>query len=129
FCDMTFATDLYFRRGGAFRDLSRDERLDPLGSARGSDNLVVCANDLQIDVVGGAFGRIDGGGPFGDRAQCQVGSVASLTDDQLIDFYVARGIVPPPPPAEPGALDVGGEGGEQGAGASPAPKGDGDADA
>jgi hypothetical protein len=123
FCDMTFAPEIYFRSGS---DAIQDERRqgnDVFGSDTGDRGLRVCANDLQIDVDGGAFtetrsatnpvdpfGSSNGqrGDRFGQaRSQCQVSGVASLTDDQVVELYVARGLVPPPPPMGSGEIEVG----------------------
>jgi hypothetical protein len=119
FCDMTFAPQVYFRsRSDAIQGEQRAGD-DIFGSNTGDRGLRVCANDLQIDVDGGPFTetnrsattdplngeRVD---RFGQtRSQCQISDVVSLTDDQLVELYVARGLVPPPPPMGSGEIEVG----------------------
>jgi hypothetical protein len=126
FCDMTFAPEVYFRsRSDAIQTEGRPGD-EIFGSNIGDRGLRVCANDLQIDVDGGAFtetrSATNPADPFGAnqsangqrvdrfgqaRSQCQVSGVASLTDDQLVELYVARGLVPPPPPMGSGEIEVG----------------------
>ncbi len=113
FCDMTFAPEIYFRSGSdAIQDEGRPGS-DIFGSNTGDRGLRVCANDLQIDVDGGAFTETQSSNGqrsdrFGQtRSQCQVSGVASLTDDQLVELYVARGLLPPPPPMGSGEIEVG----------------------
>ena len=59
----------------------------------------------------------------GQRSDCQISSVASLTDDKLMELYVRKGVVPPPPPMGSGQIQVGAQttpspgGGAGGAGA------------
>lgn len=115
FCDMTFAPQVYFRsRSDAIQDEGR-LGADVFGSDRGDRGLRVCANDLQIDVDGGAFTETATNGSNGQRvdrfgqagSQCQVSGVISLTDDQLVELYVGRGLVPPPPPMGSGEIEVG----------------------
>jgi hypothetical protein len=36
-----------------------------------------------------------------------VSTVTSITDDQLVELYVARGVVPPLPPMGTGEIEVG----------------------
>jgi hypothetical protein len=91
FCDMTFAPDIYFRT--------------PDGRAE-SDR--VCSYDRQIGVDGGVFtDSFDQPNAFGTRSNCRILSVASITDDELIELYVERGVVAPPPPIGPGEIEVG----------------------
>jgi hypothetical protein len=45
---------------------------------------------------------------FGNlRTDCQVLTVTSITDDELVEFYVGRGVVPPLPPMGTGEIEVG----------------------
>jgi hypothetical protein len=53
-----------------------------------------------------------------------ISSVEALTDDQLIELYVRRGVVAPPPPMGPGKIQVG----DQNT-ASPSPPSDAPGDA
>jgi hypothetical protein len=113
FCDMTFAPEVYFR----FPERRAQEQR-------------ICSYDQGVSVDGGAFtdsgiddnqfprsrqpsSAID---PFGERldprfdnrrSQCQVRSIESITDDQLLELYVERGVAPPPPPIGPGKIEVG----------------------
>jgi hypothetical protein len=122
-CDLTFAPELYFSRlneipdrqapGPAGDSFGRNaDPFDPLETAsRSSRHLRICSNDLNVQVHGGGFTesvttdvRTD---RFGNpRTNCQVSSVTSITDDQLIELYVARGVVPPPPPIGAGEIEV-----------------------
>jgi hypothetical protein len=117
FCDLTFAPELYFSKPGEIstdpnQRISRD---DPFGRVAGDQrNLRICSNDIQIDVSGGVFTESSlgtSGAPtdrFGNRrSDCQVSSVASLTDDQVVELYVTRGVAPPPPPMGSGEIEVG----------------------
>jgi hypothetical protein len=99
FCDMTMAPEVYFRSPSRSIDEERT-----FGSSR------ICSNDRQIGVDGGPFTesierqRPDAFG--GVRSQCRVLSIASLTDDELVELYVARGVTAPPPPVGPGEIEV-----------------------
>jgi hypothetical protein len=124
FCDLTFAPELFFsspndldnitstpggingRRGADIGDDLFGRRVDD----RSSD-LRICANDLTIDVDGGVFTESASSSQptdrFGNtRSQCQVASVVSLTDDQLVELYVDRGVAPPPPPMGSGQIEI-----------------------
>jgi hypothetical protein len=128
FCDLTYAPELYFSRRNEVSDRppaypqTRGERrdpnyVDPLNplaiEERGNRNLRVCSNDLMIQVDGGRFTESTPSQPLdrdalgNPRTQCQVSSVKSITDDQLLEFYVARGVVPPLPPMGTGEIEVG----------------------
>jgi hypothetical protein len=93
FCDMTFAPEVFFRA--------------PEGRPE-SDR--VCSYDRQIGVDGGVFTEtFPDSQPqrFGAaRSQCRIMNVASITDDELVELYVERGVVPPPPPIGPGEISV-----------------------
>jgi hypothetical protein len=108
-CDMTFAPDVFFRSPEGRPEVDR-----------------VCSYDRQIGVDGGPFtetfdserdGRLLREGidrepieRFGRvNSQCRILSVASITDDELVELYVKRGVVPPPPPIGPGEIRVGDE--------------------
>jgi hypothetical protein len=125
-CDLTFAPELYFRRanelpiaggtiaGGAAQRGSRPSNLDPFdGATRERRDLRICANDLSIQVHGGAFTEslASESRPtdrFGNtRTDCVVSDVTSVTDDQLLEFYVTRGVVAPVPPMGTGEIAVG----------------------
>ncbi|HET7608509.1 MAG TPA: DUF6491 family protein [Gammaproteobacteria bacterium] len=123
-CDLTFAPDLDFSRRG---DLSSGgftgaepvpggaaaDPFDPLESARRNDHaLRICSNDLAIQVTGGRFTESAttnvATDRFGNpRTDCQVMTVTSITDDQLVEFYVGRGVLPPLPPMGTGEIEVG----------------------
>jgi hypothetical protein len=94
FCDMTFAPEVYFR---AADGRVPDER--------------ICSYDRQIGVDGGPFTESLNTEPldrFGaPRSQCRILSVASITDDELVELYVERGVVTPPPPIGPGQIQAG----------------------
>ncbi len=116
FCDLRMAPDLFFRSSRRGIDEERT-----YASNR------ICSYD-RVGVDGGVFtespgqGQPDGFG--GTTSQCRVRNVTSLTDDQLMELYVARGVVAPPPPIGPGRIEVSGEGGEAPAdSAAPAPEG------
>jgi hypothetical protein len=92
FCDMTFAPEVYFRT--------------PVGR---TESARVCSYDRQIGVDGGVFTETaPQPDPISSRqSQCRILSVASITDDELIELYVERGVVAPPPPIGPGQIEVG----------------------
>lgn len=128
-CDLSFAPELYFRRSGEVPMITTG-RDDPLGgdptmprAARPGDfdtfaiqqrerrDLRICSNDLGIQVHGGLFTESGAGTTtdrFGNpRTDCRVSNVRSITDDQLVEFYVGRGVVPPLPPMGAGEIEVG----------------------
>lgn len=130
-CDLSFAPELYFRGSGEVPMITTD-RYDPLApgdrtvprASRPSDfdtfaiqqrerrDLRICRNDLSIQVHGGQFTESAASGAptdrFGNpRTDCRVSSVRSITDDQLVEFYVARGVIPPLPPMGSGQIEVG----------------------
>jgi hypothetical protein len=132
FCDLTFAPELYFSTTNEVR--TQDTVLttrDPLGRS-GMDpldqvepnrrNLRICANDLTIQVHGGPFteslsrtmsqqnSRVQG-----PRADCQVTGVTAITDDQLLEFFVSRGALAPPPPMGAAEIEVGEQSGDSAA--------------
>jgi len=136
-CDMTFAPELYFRKtnevpydivgggpasptGGAFggstsRASTGIDELNPFELERQEqmqNDLKVCANDLTVQVHGGAFTETNSTGQptdrFGNpRTDCRVSDVTPITDDQLIEFFVTRGVAAPPPPMGSGEIEVG----------------------
>jgi hypothetical protein len=116
-CDLTFAPEIYFRSPSDALTSGARPGDDLFGSNLEDRDVRVCSNDLQIDVDGGVFTESR---PLGDqrsatsvdrfgrpRSQCQIAGVASLTDDQLVELYVARGMVAPPPPMGAGEIEVG----------------------
>jgi hypothetical protein len=119
FCDLSFAPELYFSRIGEMSDSLAPARggtlTDPFGpevSGRGRRDLRICTNDLRVQVHGGPFTESSSSSTppdrFGNpRAECRVSTVESITDDQLIELYVARGVVPPLPPMGTGEIEVG----------------------
>jgi|SRR5688572_11192249 len=122
-CDLTFAPELYFSRrgdisesavtGGAAAGRGPADPFDTLETNRRNDrSLRICSNDLAIQVTGGRFTEsVTTNVPtdrFGNpRTDCQVSTVTSITDDQLVELYVARGVVPPLPPMGAGEIEVG----------------------
>ena len=121
FCDLTFAPELYFSRLGEMQatqtgTVPTDPRapvsIDPFGPTRARPDLRICANDLNVQVHGGAFTESPSTNPppdrFGNaRAECRISAVESMTDDQLVELYVARGVIPPLPPMGAGEIEVG----------------------
>jgi hypothetical protein len=124
-CDLTYAPELYFTRRG---DLGNSgltgggdsvpgrrpaDPFDPLETQRRGDRaLKICSNDLAIQVTGGRFTESATTNVPTDRfgnplTDCQVLTVTSITDDQLVELYVARGVVPPLPPMGAGEIEVG----------------------
>lgn len=124
-CDMTFAPELYFTRNGDIPESGVTGGAEPipgrgpadpfnaLETARHNDrHLRICDNDMAISVHGGRFTEGNTGtvqtDRFGNpRPDCQVFTVTSITDDQLVEFYVGRGVVPPLPPMGTGEIEVG----------------------
>ena len=118
-CDLTFAPELYFSRRGDIDNIgaapAATRGADPfaLEEARRNDrSLRICSNDMAIQVTGGRFTESAttnvATDRFGNpRTDCQVTTVTSITDDQLVEFYVARGVVPPLPPMGAGEIEVG----------------------
>ena len=100
-------------------------------------DLRICGNDISIGVSGGSFTKDPtnnqtGNDPANNQTRtvraaqasdCQISSVASLTDDKLMELYVRKGVVSPPPPMGSGQIQVGAQttpapgGGAGGAGA------------
>ena len=130
FCDLTYAPELVFSDP---KDLPLGERSSarsPAGDIsfgtledsslptqkRGRPSLKVCDNNLGLQVTGGAFTELptsssDASVPrdrFGRaKAACEVSSVASITDDQVVEIYVAHHVAPPLPPMGSGEIQVG----------------------
>lgn len=126
FCDLTFAPDLYFSSTNELRDNLIGRPRDPLGRTPAMDpldnlepnrrNLKICANDLTIQVHGGAFTESVGrNGPMVQQnprvsspaTDCRVSGVTAITDDQLLEFFVSRGVLAPPPPMGAAEIEVG----------------------
>ena len=137
-CDLTFAPDLDFSRRGDLpssgitgtEPITGADPFDPLDSARRNDHaLRICSNDLAIQVTGGRFTESATTNVptdrFGNpRTDCQVTTVTSITDDQLVEFYVGRGVVPPLPPMGTGEIEVGEQEEQEAAPAGEAPPAD-----
>jgi hypothetical protein len=128
FCDLTFAPEIFFRHPN---DIGRDDDRDVFsGSSPSSQlgNLRVCSHDIGVSVDGGVFteGITQSSGAFPQsgfpdsaqsaqardrfgnrRSECQISSVASVTDDELVQLFVDRGVAPPPPPMGAGQIEVG----------------------
>ena len=119
-CDLTFAPELYFSRrgdialtGGAEPVPGRGPAADPFDTTRRNDrSLRICSNDLAIQVTGGQFTESATTNVATDRfgtprTDCSVSTVTSITDDQLVELFVGRGVVPPLPPMGAGEIEVG----------------------
>jgi hypothetical protein len=128
-CDLSFAPELYFRRTnevplvtGRPQDLADPTR--PRTATRPTDfdsfaigqrervDLEICGNDLMIQVHGGQWTESQSSGVATDRfgnanSDCRISSVRSVTDDQLLEFYVGRGVLAPVPPMGPGEIEIG----------------------
>ena len=123
-CDLTFAPELYFsstseppdglmpRGGEPASDRGLLDPFGPVAASREGRNLRICTNDLRIQVHGGRFTEsVASNRPtdrYGNpRTDCQVSTVKSITDDQLIEYYVSRKVMPPLPPMGTGEIEVG----------------------
>jgi hypothetical protein len=123
-CDLSFAPELYFSATNEIPDggppLSGEGvgrgPLDPIDSfeTAGRDNrdLRICPGDTAIQVHGGRFTESGANDlppdRFGNpRTDCRVSTVRPITDDQLVEFYVSRRVLPPLPPMGTGEIEVG----------------------
>jgi hypothetical protein len=128
-CDMTFAPEVWFHKLNEVPVRDTAPVVAPPGIARNPleierrqdsrEDLRICDNDLTVQVHGGVFTETNTTSQppdrFGNpRTDCQVSSVSPITDDQLIEFYVGRGVTAPPPPIGAAEIEVG-EQEEQGA--------------
>lgn len=156
FCDLTYAPELVFTdpkdvpinetnpalRGQGGISLGEPEDASLPSQRRGRASLKVCDNNLGLTVSGGAFTNSTLSNPLDplsdpsvrrDRygrpqiADCQVSSVSSITDDQVVEVYVAHRVTPPLPPMGSGEIQVGAQNGED-AGVTPAADQDGSKD-
>jgi hypothetical protein len=114
FCDLTFAPELYFSAVNEIANGGEPLRgpTDPFGPLDGSRDLRICRGDITIQVHGGEFTESGANNlppdRFGNpRTDCQVSTVAPITDDQLVEFYVSRRVLPPLPPMGTGEIEVG----------------------
>ena len=141
FCDLTYAPELVFSdpkdvpineqnpsTAGLPGNVSFGELDTPNlpSQRRGRATLKVCDNNLGLQVSGGAFSNSTLSSPLDrndpsirrDRygraltADCQVSAVASITDDQVVEIYVAHRVTPPLPPMGSGEIQVGKQSGE-----------------
>lgn len=107
FCDLTFLPGgpVNFRR-------RREEMLDAdaTGAARSSTIVErrICANDFSVGIDEGPFSTSSGGESAVPPNQypCMLQDVTSLTDDQVVELFVERGFVLPPPPFGRGEISV-----------------------
>ncbi|HUQ52010.1 MAG TPA: hypothetical protein VM692_07295 [Gammaproteobacteria bacterium] len=131
-CDLSFAPELYFRRANEVpmiytsrpdNGIDTPNAVTPRTGNRSSDfdqfelqqrerrDLRVCKNDLTIQVHGGRWTETQsnaGTDRFGNpNSDCRISNVTSITDDQLLEFYVGRGVVAPVPPMGTGQIEVG----------------------
>jgi hypothetical protein len=138
FCDLEFAPELYFTSATQSRNTGgaagaadavipatpTTVPIDPRSPARNLSDLRICANDISVGVSGGSFTNDPTNASR--KSDCQIQSVASLTDDKLMELYVRKGVVAPPPPMGSGQIQVGAQstptpsGGSGGAGAGAA---------
>jgi hypothetical protein len=95
-CDVTFlgSTSLVFRP-----DTLREDVQSELGLSR------ICARDIGIGLADDPFDGDQAGVP-GNMLACHIRNVASLTDDELLELYVDRNLIPPPPPIGSGQVTV-----------------------
>jgi hypothetical protein len=120
FCDLSFAPEVFFRSTSPAETQSSRDIFGRPAQGAGLGDLRVCSGDLRIDVDGGPFtenSRTASSPPGSDvtrdrrfgneRTECRLQSVASLTDDQVIELYVAHNKVAPPPPMGTGKIEVG----------------------
>ena len=129
FCDLTFAPEVYFRSGSeALTSTNPDVLAGPVqGVTGGLRDLRVCSGDIKIGVDGGPLTQNSTAVPAGNnpaqrvRSQCRLSSVSSLTDNQVLELYVAHDKVAPPPPMGGGQIEVG----EQKDGGSTVPSAEG----
>lgn len=146
-CDLSFAPELYFRRSGEVPqmvlDRPRNAAIEPgptmprVGSRpqdfdsfelaqRERKDLRICDSDLTIQVHGGRWTESGAAGStdrFGNpETDCRISTVAPVTDDQLLEFYVRRGVVSPVPPMGTGEIEVGEQDEPQEQGAEPPPR-------
>lgn len=98
FCDLTFmgSTTLRFRYDSLREDIESDMRISR-----------ICARDMRIGVEQDAFDTNPGDDALpGDTLACHIRDVTSLTDDELLELYVDRQLVAPPPPLGTGQVTV-----------------------
>jgi hypothetical protein len=139
FCDLTFAPEIFFRSNSELETASDRDVFGRSGQGLNGarSDLRVCSGDLKIGVDGGPFSENPSltrtpGTPtptqptsaardrFGnERSQCRLSSVSSLTDDQVLELYVAHDKVAPPPPMGAGQIEVGDQKDGESAGPSP----------
>jgi hypothetical protein len=121
-CDLTFAPEIFFREAN-----EAPYNLVPSTNANSAravsafeleqqqqqhKDLRICKNDITVQVHGGVFTENNATSQPTDRygnprAACQIASVSAITDDQLLELYVTRGVAAPPPPMGAGEIEVG----------------------
>jgi len=111
FCNLELAPEIYFNSPREPNPDSDRNTLAGSSSARLHD-LRICRNDINVGVSGGVLTDNPTSnqptGRYGNqRSDCQISSVESLTDDELIELYVRRGVAAPPPPLGSGQIQVG----------------------
>lgn len=96
-CDLTFIPggDLVFRP-----DFLRAQRDTGFGINR------VCSTDSNVGIDEGVFTRAAGASDADPRIACRIRDIQSLTDDEVLELYVAHKIAAPPPPFGNGELEV-----------------------
>ncbi len=88
--------------GGVFTEGSADTDQLPIDPTNDNRTIRRIERTGTVDSEGRRIDR------FGNRESlCQVSDVESLTDDSLVELYVKRGVVPPPPPIGQGQITVG----------------------
>ena len=105
YCDLAFAPEIYFSTPrGAIHENGED--LFGSTSSERLHDLRICRNDINIGVSGGVLTE----NPTSTQprgSDCLISRVKALTDDQLIELYVSRAGVAPPPPMGSGRIQVG----------------------
>ena len=121
FCDATYLPgfDVVFvptrQRQQREPDLIGAARVPLPGDLRNSidtgrfANMRICSNDIDFGIASGPF--ISAGGADRDSdvdgLACRIESIASITDDEILEIFADEEIAPPPPPLGPGEISGG----------------------
>ncbi len=108
FCDISFLPgfDVVFTRSDLRRRRNPDVGAGIPGQPRVNESRV-CANDLGMGIAEDVFSF----GPERDAndldgLSCRLQDVRSLTDDEILEIYVDKRFVPPPPPFGTGSVQA-----------------------